>query len=199
MSTPRIGIILSTTREGRFADRPAQWLLAMANRRDDAHFEIVDLRDYPMSFFDRSTIPGVVPPPDADIDRWVQKMAGLDGYLFVTAEYNHSISAVLKNALDFLRVETARKPAAFLGYGGVGGARAVEQLRLICVELSMAPTRTAIHIGMEPFLGLLRDGKDFADYDYLVQSARDTLDELVWWARTLRAGREAEILEQQAA
>ena len=198
MSRPRIGIILSTTREGRFADRPARWILDLAMARDDAAFEIVDLRDYPMGFFDRSTIPGVVPPPDADIDRWAAKMTELDGYVFVTAEYNHSIPAVLKNALDYVRVEPSRKPAAFLGYGGVGGARAVEQLRLICIELAMAPTKTAVHIGMEPFLGLLRDGKDFADYDYLVQSARDMLDELVWWTSTLKAGRDGQALAKAA-
>jgi NAD(P)H-dependent FMN reductase len=123
------------------------------------------------------------------VARWKAKMAELDGYLFVTAEYNHSIPGVLKNALDHAYSEYHRKPAAFVGYGGVGGARAVEQLRLICVELQIAPTRTAVHIGREPYRAVAQEGKALAEFDYLNHAADAMLEELSWWTYTLQAGR----------
>ncbi|MGI8910474.1 MAG: NADPH-dependent FMN reductase [Rubrobacteraceae bacterium] len=187
MDKPKIGIIISTTREGRFGDKPARWILDIASRRDDLEVEIVDLRDYPLALYGEAS--SLSPSPDDVVDRWSEKMAGLDGFLFVTAEYNHSIPAVLKNALDHAYPEFNKKPAAFAGYGGVGGARAVEQLRLICVELQMAPTRTAVHIGMEPLLSMRKEGKDLSDFDFLNKSAVATLDELAWWTHALRAGR----------
>jgi NAD(P)H-dependent FMN reductase len=197
-SKPRIGIILSTTRETRFADRPAQWVLDIAKARGDADYEIVDLRDFPIPFFDAVGSPRFVPQTNEVALRWARKVSELDGYIFVTAEYNRSISGVLKNALDHIYDEPARKPAAFVGYGAVGAARAVEQLRLMAVELSMVPMKAGVHINMEPLLGMLRGGKDFADYDYLAPTVTAMLDELAWYTRTLKAGREAEALEQAA-
>ncbi|OEO30124.1 FMN reductase [Devosia insulae DS-56] len=197
-STPRIGIILSTTRETRFADRPAQWVLDIAKARGDADYEVVDLRDFPIPFFDAVGSPRFVPQTNDVALRWARKVSELDGYIFVTAEYNRSISGVLKNALDHIYDEPARKPAAFVGYGAVGAARAVEQLRLMAVELSMVPMKAGVHINMEPLLGMLRGGKDFADYDYLAPTVTAMLDELAWYTRTLKAGREAEALEQAA-
>ncbi len=197
-SKPRIGIILSTTRETRFADRPAQWVLDIAKARGDADYEIVDLRDFPIPFFDAVGSPRFVPQTNEVALRWARKVSELDGYIFVTAEYNRSISGVLKNALEHIYDEPARKPAAFVGYGAVGAARAVEQLRLMAVELSMVPMKAGVHINMEPLLGMLRGGKDFADYDYLAPTVTAMLDELAWYTRTLKAGREAEALEQAA-
>src|SRR6202165_1666060 len=125
---PKIGIIISTTRPGRFADTPTNWLVNIAKERNDADFEIVDLRDYPMPFFEEKVPLHVAPPQNEVALRWGEKMASLDGYIFVTAEYNHSHPAVLKNALDYLWSEIHRKPATFLGYGGGGGARGREDL-----------------------------------------------------------------------
>lgn len=198
MSKARIGIILSTTRETRFADRPAQWVLDIAKARGDADYEIVDLRDFPIPFFDAVGSPRFVPQTNEVALKWARKVSELDGYIFVTAEYNRSISGVLKNALDHIYDEPARKPAAFVGYGAVGAARAVEQLRLMAVELSMVPMKAGVHINMEPLLGMLRGGKDFADYDYLAPTVTAMLDELAWYTKTLKVGREAEVLEQAA-
>jgi NAD(P)H-dependent FMN reductase len=198
MSKPRIGIILSTTRETRFADRPARWVLDIAKARGDADYEIVDLRDYPLPFFDAVGSPRYVPLTDEAQLRFARRMAEFDGYIFLTAEYNHTVPGVLSNALTYIHNETERKPAAFVGYGAVGGSRAVEHLRMLVVELSMVPTRFAVHINMEPLLGMLRGGKDFADYDYLAPTVTTMLDELAWYTRTLKMGREAEALEQAA-
>src|SRR4051794_16284888 len=191
MSIPTIGIVITTTRAGRFGDRPANWLLELALQRSDIAFELVDLRDYPIPMYDAPISPNYAPVDNDHARAFVKKMSELDGLLFVTAEYNHSVSAVLKNALDHVPFEAwARKPAAFLGYGGTGGARAIEQLRLIAVELSLVPTRAAVHIGMEPYLGVWKEGKSFNDFPYLVGTVGPMLDELAWYAKTLKAGRE---------
>jgi NAD(P)H-dependent FMN reductase len=187
---PRIGIIMSTTRPGRFADIPTQWLFNIAKERDDAEFEIVDLRDYPMPFFEEKAPLHQAPPQNEVALRWGRKIASLDGYIFVTAEYNHGIPAVLKNAVDYLFSEIQRKPAAFLGYGGTGAARAIGQLELI---LNAAALKHNVHIGMVEMLGMLREGKSMADYPYLVDSAKRMLDEIVWWAITLKEGRSGRV------
>jgi NAD(P)H-dependent FMN reductase len=188
---PKIGVIVGTTRAGRFADRPTEWLMNLVKTRADATFEVVDLRDYPMPFFDEPRSPITVPPKSEVALRWAKKLAELDGFIFITAEYNHGISAVLKNALDYAYKEFNRKPATFVAYGSVGGARAVEQLRLILAELQVASLRHAVHIGYAEFVGMLMQGKTFADYPHLDANAEKMLGDLVWWANTLRAGRAA--------
>jgi NAD(P)H-dependent FMN reductase len=199
MTRPRIGIIISSTRQRRLGERVARWIEGLAAAHSELQFELVDLRGYPLPMFDEPTSPRFV-PVDSDVARrWAAKMAELDGYVFVTAEYNRSITGVLKNALDHIYSEPARKPAAFVGYGAVGGARAVEQLRLICIELSMVPMKAGVHVGMEPMLGLMQQGKDFADYPYLTPTVTTMLDELSWYARTLKAGRDAVAEEAVAA
>jgi NAD(P)H-dependent FMN reductase len=198
MTSPKIGIIISTTRQGRFGERVARWIDELSRSRKDLAFEIVDLRDYPLPFFDQPMSPRFAPIDTPEATRWAAKMASLDGYVFVTAEYNRSISAVLKNALDHIYFEPARKPAAFVGYGAVGAARAVEQLRLMSIELNMVAMKSGVHINMEPLLGMLREGKDFADYPYLVPTVTTMLDELAWYARTLKAGRTEETTAEAA-
>jgi NAD(P)H-dependent FMN reductase len=160
---PKIGIILGTTRLTRFSEKAAQWLTNIAKQRDDAEFEIVDLRDYPMPFFEEERSPMFAPPKSAVALRWGKKMAELDGYIFVTAEYNHGLPAVLKNALDYAYVEYNRKPATFVGYGSAGAARAVEQLRLVLAELQVATLKHTVHVNAAEFIGMLIHGKTFTD------------------------------------
>ncbi len=187
-----IAIIISSTRETRFADKPAAWIKSIADARGDIAAEVVDLRDYPMPFFEEVAGPAYAPTSNPVARAWREKLGGFDGYLIVTAEYNHSPTGVLSNALDYLGAEVARKPVAFVGYGGVGGARAVEQLRQIAVELQMAPTRAAVHIAGADFLGVWQQGKSFDDLPHLLPSAKATLDDLAWWATALKSAREAD-------
>jgi NAD(P)H-dependent FMN reductase len=198
MPKPKIGIVISTTREGRFGDKPAQWIRDLAARRDDIEVEIVDLRDYPLPFFDEPRSPAYGQSERPEVKRWQAKVAGLDGFIFVTAEYNRSVPAALKNALDYAYAEWNRKPAAFVGYGPLGAARAVEHLRNIAVELQLAPTRTGVHITMDPYLAVLQGQKALADFDYLNQGAEATLAELAWWARALKTAREADKVKAAA-
>jgi NAD(P)H-dependent FMN reductase len=186
--SPQIGVILGSTRIGRFADKPAEWVMALA-RREGVTCEIVDLRDYPMPFFDQPKSPLREPSKNEVAQRWARKVDELDGFIFVTGEYNHGIPAVLKNALDHVYAEFNRKPATFVGYGNAGGARAIEQLRLMLVELQVAPLRGAVHLSREQFIGILLDGKAFADFAPLEQAGEAMLRELIWWAEALRDGR----------
>lgn len=186
----RIGVILGSTRIGRFADKPAEWVMGLARKHAGATFELLDLRDYPMPFFDQPKSPLREPSQHEVAQRWARKLGELDGFVFVTGEYNHSIPAVLKNALDHVYAELNRKPATFVGYGNAGGARAIEQLRLMLVELQVAPLRGAVHLSREQFVGILLDGKTFADFASLEQAGQAMLSELTWWAEALRAGRE---------
>lgn len=190
MTKPNIAIFVSSTREGRFADIPANWLLAQGKARGDADYEIVDLRDHPLPFYDEPKSPAAGAVESEAGRRWGELMDSFDGYIFVTAEYNHGITGVLKNAIDYLYPQLNRKPAAFVAYGGVAGARAVEQLRLILVELQMAVLRNAVHIGMTEYMGLVKKEKSFDDFPHLGKSATTMFDDLMWWTEALRSARE---------
>ena len=186
---PKIAIIIGSTRPTRFADKPAAWLQGIVAQRTDAEYEFLDLRDYPMPFFDEVASNAWAPTQNEVARRWQQKIGAFDGYIFLTPEYNHAPSAVLKNALDQAYVEWVRKPAAFVGYGSVGAARAIEQLRLIAVELQMAPTRTGVHIQGADFLGAWQQGAALEDMTHLQPGVQAMLDELTWWANALSAAR----------
>src|SRR5258705_11117379 len=134
--------------------------------------------------------PAWAPVKNEAAQRWAEKLATLDGLLVVTPEYNHGTSAVLKNAFDYAYKEFNRKPIGFVGYGGVGAARAGEQLRLVAVELQMAPVRNAVHIGMVEFLGIWQQGKTFDDFPHLAQAATGMVHYIAWWAKPLKSARE---------
>jgi NAD(P)H-dependent FMN reductase len=189
---PRIGIIIGSTREGRFGEKPAHWIHEIAKQRTDIAVELIDLRDHPLPFFNEALPLTYAPAKNEAARRWADKLATLDGLIVVTPEYNHGPSAVLKNAFDHVYKEFNRKPIGFVGYGGVGAARAVEQLRLVSVELQMAPVRNAVHIGLVEFLGMLQQGKSFEDFPHLASAANGMLDDMAWWTKALRIAREAE-------
>lgn len=190
MPVAKIGIVISSTRTQRFGEKAARWIHGIASKRDDLDVEIVDLRDYPLPFFEGAS-PLYAPVTNEVAQRWGRKMAELDGYLFVVAEYNRSITGALKNALDWAYLEYNRKPAAYLGYGSLGAARAVEQLRLISVELQMAPTRSGVHIaGAEAYALILQNQSfDAIDTTQLTAAADRMLNELSWWADALKTAR----------
>jgi NAD(P)H-dependent FMN reductase len=195
---PKIGIIISTTREGRFGDRPAKWIKALATVRGDAEYEIVDLKDYPLPFFEEAVSPARRTPDNEVAQRWERKIDELDGYIFVTAEYNHGIPAVLKNALDYAYREFNRKPAGFVGYGGVGGARAVQQLRTILAQFQVASVSSAVHIGFAEMTAIGSGEKTFADFAHLGSTANALLDDLSWWVLALKTAR-SELAQAKAA
>jgi NAD(P)H-dependent FMN reductase len=198
MSKPKIAIVVGSTRAARFADVPVEWFAKIAKAHSDIEVEIVDLRDFPLPFFDVVASSAWAPSQNEVAQRWQKKVAEFDGFVFTAAEYNHGPTAVLKNALDYAAREWNKKPAGFIGYGGVGGARAVEQLRMHAVELQMAPTKAAVHIVWADFLAVRQGEKKLSDFEHLNQSANALVDEIAWWARALKIAREADVLAEEA-
>ena len=191
---PRIALIIGSTRPTRFADKPAQWRLKQAQARQDMEVEVIDLRDHPLPFFAEVASNLRVPSKDPEAIRWQQTIGQYDGYIFVVAEYNHSITSALKNALDQAYKEWNRKPFTAIGYGSVGAGRAIEHLRGIGVELQMVATRGAVHIGGSDFMAVFPMGgnKPIEDIEAgLLPSATAALDDLVWWAKATMAARAA--------
>jgi NAD(P)H-dependent FMN reductase len=195
MSTsPRFALIIGSTRPQRFADKPADWLMERAARRDDLTLDRLDLRDFELPFFAEAGSNLHVPSADPRVLAWQDAIRPYDGYIFLVAEYNHSVTAALKNALDQAYVEWVRKPFSAFGYGSVGGARAVEHLRAIGVELQMVPSKFGAHIGgsdlfnVHPFGG----NAPMSDIEGAVAPSVDAMfDDLVWWATTLSEARTA--------
>jgi NAD(P)H-dependent FMN reductase len=193
---PKIAIIIGSTRPTRFADKPAQWMLKQAQARDDIEVELVDLRDHPLPFFDEMASNLWMPSQNSEAIRWQETIGRFNGYIFVVAEYNRSITGVLKNALDQAYKEWNRKPFTAIGYGGTGASRAIEHLRGIGVELQMVSTHAAVHIGGGDFMAVFPMGgnKPIEEIEAnLLPSANTALDELVWWAKATMAAKAAEI------
>lgn len=143
-SLPHIQVILGSTREGRFGLTVANWFMSIAAAREDIDAELIDLRDWPLPFFNHPKPPasGDIAPEARD---WSAKVSEADGYVLITPEYNRGYPAVLKNALDHLYEEWRSKPVAFVGYGtSAGGARAIGQLHHVVIELNMIPVRNDI-------------------------------------------------------
>jgi NAD(P)H-dependent FMN reductase len=193
-----VKVILGSTRDGRFGDKPAHWLLGEARQRPGVDADLVDLREHPLPFYDRPTSPtregGVYPSPA--VTRWAQQIAAADAFVVVSPEYNHGYPGVLKNAFDHIFPEWGRKPIGFVSYGNAGGARAVEQLRLVAVELAMWPIRTALHIPTDVYLAAMKEPiPPNPDVFAPLKKARGIdrvalfLDELLWAAAALKTAR----------
>jgi len=193
MSKLKIGVIISSTRATRFGEAPAKWILEKANERPEIEAEILDLRDFDLPFFDEAASNLWMPSSDERAVAWQKKVGEFDGFIFVVAEYNRSITGALKNALDQAYNEWNRKPFGIVGYGTVGAARAAEHLRGIGVELQMVSTRSAVHIGGGDFFAvhpLGQQNKPFSEIEGSIgPSAKDMLDQLVWWGNATKAAR----------
>jgi NAD(P)H-dependent FMN reductase len=192
MTKPRIALIIGSTRATRFADKPAAWMLKVAQQRTDMDVELVDLRDYDLPLFNEMASNLWMPSKDPNALKWQAKLAEFDGYIFVVAEYNRSVTGSLKNAMDQAYKEWNHKPMAAIGYGGVGAARAVEHLRLIAVELQMVPVRNAVHIGGSDFFKVHPMGANAPIEDVeasLLPAATAMLDDVVWWSKATMAAK----------
>lgn len=197
MTRANIAIIIGSTRAARLADKVASWLTEAAADYPQLAFELVDIRDFDLPFFDEAVSNLWLPSSDPRARAWQQKIGTFDGYVFLVAEYNHSLTGALKNALDQAYVEWNRKPMAAVGYGGVGAARAIEHLRNIAVELQMVPVRTAVHLGGGDFFAVSPLGAD-AGMETVHERLKPSLDamlrELHWWTEATRAARAAPAL-----
>ncbi|AZI57171.1 NADPH-dependent oxidoreductase [Nakamurella antarctica] len=190
----KIALIVSSTRAARFADTPVAWLSDIVAQRDDIDLEIVDLRDYPMPFFDEVASSNFVTSTNEMAQNWQRKIAEFDGYIFLTPEYNHGPTAVLKNALDYSYKEWNRKPAAFVGYGSVGAARSIEALRLVAVAFQMVPINAAVLIQGADFFKVWKHGGQLSELTHLEAGVDAMLADLLWWGNALKTARIADDL-----
>jgi NAD(P)H-dependent FMN reductase len=193
MANPKIAIIVSSIRPTRFADVPTAWIKAQAQAHGGLDVEVVDLRDYPMPFFAEVALNAWAPTQDPVAQKWQKKIAEFDGYIFVLAEYNRSITGALKNALDQAYVEWAKKPFGAIGYGSMGAANALGHLQNIGVELQMVPTRNNVRIGGSDFFKVhsgFGGSGNLADIEgFIAPAAKAMLDDVVWWAKATMAAR----------
>lgn len=195
MSTPlNIKVIVGSTRANRFSEKPSQWIFDLAKQRPDLDVELLDLRDYALPFFEEAFPPGYAKDnyDNPIVIKWREKIREADGFILVTPEYNHGYPAVLKNAMDWTFVEWRHKPITFVGWGNVGGARAIEQLRQVAVEFEMAPLRHAVHILPETMIAIRQAGDDadvsyFSPYEAKLELM---IDDLLWWMQALTPARE---------
>lgn len=182
----KIGIILGSTRPGRNGEAVAKWVYDIASRRSDAEFELVDLLDYNLPHLDEAIPASQGMYANEHTKQWAAKIAELDGFVFVTPEYNHSTSGALKNAIDFVYGEWNNKAAGFVSYGAAGGTRAVEHLRLIMGELQVADVRAQVA------LSLFTDFENFSSFNPGPQhegSLGVVLDQTVSWTKALETVR----------
>ena len=179
----KIGIIVGSTRPGRKAEAVAKWVYGIAQKRSDAKFEVVDIQDFNLPLLDEPIPPSMAQYSKPHTKAWAAKVASFDGYVFVTPEYNHGPSAALKNAIDFLYAEWNNKAAGFVSYGSAGGARAVEQLRLVMGEIQVADVRAQV------MLSLFTDFENFTTFKpdpRHEQGVTTMLNQLIAWSEALK-------------
>ena len=178
-----LAIIIGSTRPGRNGAAVGKWVHEIAQKRRDAKFELIDLLEVNLPFLDEPVPPSMGKYSKEHTKSWAARVDAFDGYVLVTPEYNHSTSGALKNALDFVYAEWNNKAAGFVSYGGAGGTRAVEQLRLILAELQVATVRAQVT------LSLRTDFKDFKEFKPAPEQEKAVgtmLDQLVAWAGAMK-------------
>jgi NAD(P)H-dependent FMN reductase len=182
----RIAIVMGSTHTGRLNDAVARWVYDVARTRNDADFELVDIAEYHLPLLDEAIPPTFGQYGHEHKRKWAQKIASFDAYVFVTPEYNHGVSAALKNAIDYLFREWNNKAAGLVSYGSVGGARAAEQLRLVLADVMVAAVRAQVTLSL------------FTDFEKFTRLKPDSsrthelhamLDQLVAWSKALKSVR----------
>ncbi|HTP30038.1 MAG TPA: NAD(P)H-dependent oxidoreductase [Anaeromyxobacteraceae bacterium] len=187
----KVGVILASVREGRRGEAFAKWIHALISERPNVRAQLLDLKEWSFPAYAHVDPPAVAEksyPGGSLSARWGETISTLDGFVVVTPEYNHGYVGSLKNAFDQIYAPWNYKPVAFLGYGGfAGGARAVEQLRQVAVELRMVPTREEVNVRL---VGYIADGRGWPQEEMYAKRATAMLDELLWWAKVAKEGRE---------
>ena len=179
----KIAIITGSTREARKSLEIAQWVRELADARGDATYEVVDTAAFNLPVWDSPTSPAWGPSDDPAAKAWSEKINEFDGYVFVVAEYNHSLTGSLKNALDYIYSEWNDKAAAFVGYGSLGGARAIEHLRGIAAELQLAGVRAQVSFS------LITEFENFSVFkpgEHQIPATATMFDQLERWAGALK-------------
>jgi len=188
MDKLKIKIILASIRNGRFGKYPADWITELAQNTEGLSVELLDLKDFSLPTFSSGTSPMYVKGEYElpEVNEWAKKIDEADGFIIVTPEYNHGYPSQLKNNIDHLYKEWIRKPICFVSYGSTGGARVIQQLREVAIELQMVPIRNSVHI-FSPW-NLVDDNGDLKPgvFDSSKKAAEKTIEELIWWAKAIK-------------
>jgi NAD(P)H-dependent FMN reductase len=180
----KLAIIIGSTRPERVGEAVSRWVYELAQKRSDAKFELVDIRDFNLPLLDEPVPPSQGKYSKEHTKKWAAKIASFDGYVFVTPEYNHGICGALKNAIDFLYAEWNNKAAGFVGYGSAGGVRAVEHLRLVMAEVQVATVRNQVMLSLHD---------DFENYSvfkpraFHEKSVGQVFDQVIAWGGALKS------------
>src|ERR1700752_2595267 len=172
----------------RFSEKPAEWILQHLKQRSGVDARLLDLRDYPMPFFDQPVtpaMPGRQPYEHEVVKKWTAAIAQSDGFVFVTPEYNYGAAAVLKNAIDWVYPEWNRKAAAFVSYGSAMGARGIQQLRETMIEVQIAPVRSSVHIPVATLWAHFQGGDVEKGHAELETQTQTMIDDLLGWTEAL--------------
>lgn len=196
MSSERIkvNVIIGTTRQGRFSEKPAHWIFEEAKKRPELDVELLDLREYQMPFFNEAESPNYKKEPYKDevVSRWTGKVAEADAFIVVTGEYNHGYPAVLKNAFDYVSAkEWGNKPIGFVSYGSALGNRAIVQLRVVAIELGLVPVRFSVNIPPDVYMAAskLDVVQALATFKPLEERAKGMIDLLISYGKALKVAR----------
>ena len=199
ISPIKVKVIIGSTRQNRFSEKPAAWIFEEAKKLEGVEIELLDLRDYEMPFFDSPMSPSMAGGKYSNeiVKKWAGKINEADAFIVVSPEYNHGYPAVLKNAMDVIYPEWNRKPVGFVSYGGAMGARVIEQLRQVAVELQMTPIRSAVHIPVDIFMAAMM-GKGPTGPEMfkpihegmMGDPVEKFFNDLLWWAKALKTARE---------
>ena len=180
----KIAIVIGSTRPGRKAGDVARWVHEIAARRGEADYEIVDIMDFDLPLLDEAYPPSMGQYAQPHTKKWAARIAGFDGFVFVTPEYNHSTSGALKNAIDYLFREWNDKAAGFVGYGSTGGTRAVEHLRGMMGEIKIADVRAQVALSLFTDFEKFTIFKPQPGQEAAVEAM---LGDLISWAGALQA------------
>ena len=192
----RIGVVTGSSRPGRRGDQVARWVLEQAREhvRDTrpAEFVAVDVADLGLPMLDEPAPAAIGDYRNPHTRRWAGIVASLDGFVVVTPEYNHSMPAVLKNAVDYLFAEWNDKAAGFVGYGLNGGTRAVEHLRGTLAEVKIACVRTQVALSLFTDFEIadMTEPGTFTPAAHHADLVGRLVDEVLDWAGALRGLRD---------
>ncbi len=193
-STIRIGVIIGSVRDGRFGDKPGTWIFNETKKLAGVEAELIDLKEVKLPTYATAGYPSAVQDGNYGseaVNDFAKRIAAQDAFIIVTPEYNHGYPSALKDALDSVYREWNNKPVAFVGYGSAMGARAIEQLRQVAIELQMHPTRNAVHITGDVYGAAMQSATvgDAAAFAPLAEKAAGMFTQLLWWAKALKAAR----------
>ena len=175
---PTLQIVIASTRPGRVGAPVAEWFTERALAHGGFDVEVLDLAEWHLPFMDEPNHPRLRRYEHEHTRRWSARIDAGDAFAFVMPEYNHGLTAPLKNAIDFLHHEWHHKPVGFVSYGGVAaGTRAVQMTKQVVVTLKMMPLFEAVSI---PFVAsMLDDEGRLRANAVMIEAADAMLDELV--------------------